>query len=357
MAKAIELPSGAWRTQANKTINGKLVRKSFTVHPRECGGDSKRARKLSEFRAREWALNEEDTVINGLTVKQAFETYISDKNKIISPTTIRGYLPIMKAFESLWDIYISDIETPQIQRLVNEWSLDYKTKTIRNRVSIFLSVLDYNGIDKKFKIRYPQNNSKKVVTPDLEDVQMFIRNSNGIMKPIIYLAAFGSLRRGEIGGLHESDISRDMCTVTVNGDMILTPDKKWVYKPFPKTEDSIRTIQLPKFVIDSIPKKDNPNDYVFFNELTPAAMTDRFARLADKLQLPYTLHSLRHFAASFRTDLGIPKKYIEEVGGWAKGSKIMERTYDNTMDSSRKKYVQIANKFIEENFDLKEAAN
>ena len=297
----------------------------------------------------------EDKQTYGLTVKEAFDCYLSDKNHIISPSTLRGYLPIMKAFKPLWDIYISDIETPQIQRLINDWSLDLKTKTIRNRVTIFLAVLDYNGIDKKFKIRYPENNSKKVLSPDMEDIQMFIRNAKGIMVPIIYLAAFGSLRRGEIGGLREMDISRDMRTVTINGDMILTPEKKWIYKPFPKTQDSIRTIELPKFIIDSIPKKDDPKAFIF--DITPAAMTDRFGRLADKLGLPYSLHSLRHFAASFRTDIGIPKKYIEEVCGWAFGSKVMDRTYDNTMDSGRRKYTQIANRFIEENFDIKEAAN
>ena len=47
MATARKLPSGAWRTQASKTIDGRYVRKSFTVHPDECGGDSKKAKALS----------------------------------------------------------------------------------------------------------------------------------------------------------------------------------------------------------------------------------------------------------------------------------------------------------------------
>ncbi len=352
MSKAQKLPSGAWRTQASKKINNKTVRKSFTVHPRDCGGDSKRAKKLSEHMADEWQLEQEDIVTNGFTVRQAIEAYISDKSKVLSPSTIRGYKLILGALKSYWDIYISDLDTPQIQRIINDWSLDYKTKTIRNRINLLLTVLDYHGIDKKFKIRYPQNTSKKVESPDIEDVQMFIRNTTLEFLPVIYLAAFGSLRRGEIAGLRGIDISRDMYTVTVNGDMVLNENNEWTYKPFPKTEGSIRTIQLPKFVIDTLPIKDNPKDFIF--DLTPAAMTDRFSRLADKLQLPYTLHSLRHFAASFRTDLGIPKKYVQEIGGWIDDSVVFDRTYDNAMDSSRKKYTQIANKFIEEYFDIRE---
>ena len=169
------------------------------------------------------------------------------------------------------------------------------------------------------------------------------------MKPIIYLAAFGSLRRGEIAGLREKDISRDMNTITVNGDMVQNDEGKWIYKAFPKTKDSIRTIQLPKFIISSLPTKEDPEAFIF--TITPAAMSDRFKRLAKKLQLNYSLHSLRHFAASFRTDLGIPKKYIQEVGGWLDGnSSVFERVYDNKMESSRRKYTQITNKFIEDNF-------
>ena len=355
MASAKKLPSGAWRTQVCKTIHGKVIKKSFTVHPDQTGGDSRRAKDQSELLARNWRLSKESAVVHGLTVKYAIEQYIEDRSKVLSPSTVRGYKLILESFEPIWDIYISDIETALIQRIINDWSIDHKTKTIRNRVALLLSALDYHGIDKKFKVRYPVNNSKKVTSPDIEDVQMFLRNAKGVMVPIIHLTAFGSLRRGEVAGLREMDISRDMCTVTVNGDMVLTPDHKWIYKPFPKTQGSIRTVQLPRFVIEGIPQKSDPNDFVF--DLTPAAMTDRFKRLADKLGLPFTLHSLRHFAASFRTDLGIPRKYVEEVGGWDKDSVILQRTYDNTMDSSRKKYTQIANRFIEENFEIKEAAN
>ena len=352
MATAKQLPSGAWRAQACKTINKKVIRKSFTVHPDECGGSSRQARIQSETLAREWILDQKTSEINGPTIKEAFESYIQDRSKVLSPSTIRGYKLILEAFNPMWDIYISDIETPQIQRLVNDWAMDMKSKTIKNRVSLLLAVLDYSGVEKRFKIRYPQNNSKKVLSPDIQDVQYLLDNAKGIMQPIIYLAAFGTLRRGEIAGLRECDISRDMRTITVKGDLVLGPDG-WFYKPFPKTEDSTRTVELPKFIIDAIPVKDDPKDFVF--DLTPTAMTDRFKRLADKLQLPYTLHSLRHFSASFRSDIGIPKKYVQEAGGWVTDSTIMDRVYDNTLESSRRYWTKLANKFIEDNFKPKEA--
>lgn len=303
--------------------------------------------------ADEWQLEEEQSYINGYTVQEAIESYIKDKSKVLSPSTIRGYKLILGSFDSIKDIYISDLETPQIQRIINDWSMDLKQKTIKNRITLLLSVLDYHGIDKKFKVRYPQNTSKKVGTPDIQDVQMFLEAADDTMRSIIYLASFGSLRRGEIAGIREKDISHDMNLITINGDMVLNDNNKWIYKPFPKTKDSIRTINLPQFIMDSLPHQEDPDAFIF--ALTPAAMSDRFKRLADKLQLDFTLHSMRHFAASFRTDIGVPKKYIQEVGGWLDGnSSVFERVYDNKMESSRKKYTKLAIDFYEKNFNPKE---
>lgn len=354
MANAKQLPSGAWRTQISKTIAGEKVKKSFTVHPKDCGGDSKKAKLKSEYLAREWSLFEENNVVHGLTIEQACRQYINDRSNVLSPCTVREYQNTIKHFAPISHMYISDIDTPKLQRLINDMSMDVTAKTIKNRISFLLSVLDYAGIDKKFKVRYPQRNSKKVLSPDIEDVQMYIKAATDIMVPIIYLGAFGSLRRGEIGGLREKDISRDMNLITVAGDKILGPDG-WEYKPFPKTEDSARTIQLPKFIIDMIPKKEDPEAFVF--DIVPSTITERFSALSEQLGFQYTFHSLRHFSASFRTDLGIPKKYIQEIGGWVDNSSVLDKVYDNTIGSSRKKYTQITNKFIEENFHFKEAAN
>ena len=348
MATAKLLNSGSWRVQACKIIDGKKVKKSFTVSPKDCGGNSRKAKLQAEYQANEWMMTVEDQIIKGLTVHQALVDYIEDRSNLMSPGTLREYRGTIKYFDSIKDVHVEDVTSNMIQRIINDMSLDVKKKTIKNRVSLLLSALDYAECEKKFKIRYPQNDSKKVESPDIEDVQMYIRNASEEMLPVIYLAAFGSLRRGEVAGLREKDISRDMCTVTVNGDIVKGPDG-WVYKK-PKTEGSVRTIQLPRFVIDSIPKKDDPDAYIF--EVAPSTITDRFTAMSQKMGLPYTYHSLRHFAASFRSDLNIPKKYIQEVGGWVDGdNSVLDRVYDNKLSSSRKKYTQIANRFIEEKFD------
>lgn len=350
MASARKLPSGAYQTRVTKVINGKKVTKSFTVHPKQCKGDSRKAKAQSEMMAREWQISAEDSEVYGIKVKDAMEQFIKDRSKVLSPSTITNYKRLIPLFDSLADICVDDIKTSDIQALVNEWSISVRAKTIKNRVSFLLSSLDYVECDKKFRIRYPKSDSKEIKSPDLDDVQMLLNNAPNDLVPIIYLAAVGGMRRGEISGLKGKDISRDMSTIYVHADMVLD-DHTWVYKPFTKNAQS-GTVKLSPFIIDMIPVKEDPEAFVF--DMNPNMISHRYDKLRKKLGFEYNFHSLRHFAASFRSDLGIPRKYIEETCRWEPGSQVVDRVYDNTLNSSRKKYTQIANKFVEDNLRIRE---
>ena len=349
MANARKLPSGAYQTRVTKVINNKKVTKSFTVHPKQCKGDSRKAKAQSEMMAREWQISAEDSEVYGIKVKDAMKQFIKDRSKVLSPSTITNYKRLIPLFDSLADICVDDIKTSDIQALVNEWSISVRAKTIKNRVSFLLSSLDYVECDKKFRIRYPKSDSKEIKSPDLDDVQMLLNNAPADLVPIIYLAAVGGMRRGEISGLKGKDISRDMSTIYVHADVVLD-DHTWVYKPFTKNAQS-GTVKLSPFIIDMIPVKEDPEAFVF--DMNPNMISHRYDKLRKKLGFEYNFHSLRHFAASFRSDLGIPRKYIEETCRWEPGSQVVDRVYDNTLNSSRKKYTQIANKFVEDNLRLK----
>lgn len=352
MASARKLPSGAYQTRVTKVINGKKITKCFTVHPKQFKNDARKAKDQSELLARQWRMSAEDSEIYGLKVEDALNKFIQDRSKVLSPSTITNYKRFLPLFNSISKILVDDIKTSDIQPLINEWSISVRTKTIQNRISFLLTALDYAECDKRFRLRYPQNASKTITAPDTEDVKMLLDNAPEDLKPILYLAAFGALRRGEIAGLRQKDISRDMCSVTVCGDMVLD-DNNWVYKPFPKNA-ICGTIQLPKNVIESLPYSEDPDAYVF--NMNPNMISHRYDNLRKKLGFDFNFHSLRHYAASFRTDLGIPKKYVEETGRWKSGSAVLDRVYDNTLTSSRKKYTQIANRFIEDTFNIKAKA-
>lgn len=349
MATARKLPSGAYQTRVTKVINGKKVTKSFTVHPKQCKGDARKAKDQSELLARQWRLSVEDTEVYGTRIRDVIESFMKDRSKVLSPSTLTNYKRLIPYFEPIMDIYMDDIKTEDIQPLVNEWSISVSEKTIRNRVSFLTAALDYKECDKKFRLRFPKTEPKIIESPDLDDVQMLLNNAPDDLVPVIYLAAVGGMRRGEISALKGKDISRDMNTIYVHADMVLD-DHTWVYKPFTKNAQS-GTVKLSPFIIDMIPVKENPEAFVF--DMNPNMISHRYDKLRKKLGFEYNFHSLRHFAASFRSDLGIPRKYIEETCRWEPGSQVVDRVYDNTLNSSRKKYTQIANKFVEDNLRLK----
>ncbi len=346
MANARQLPSGAYQTRATKVIHGKKVTKSFTVHPKTCKGDTRRAKEQSELLARQWRLSVEDSEVYGVRVRDAIAQFLEDRSKVLSPSTMTNYRRYLPYFDSIMDISVSDIKTSDIQPLVNEWSISVSAKTIKNRISFLMAALDYAECDKKFRLRYPKSTAREIKAPDIDAVKTLLEKAPDDFRPVLYLAAFGAMRRGEICALKQADIDRVHNSINVHADMVLS-GKKYVYKPFTKTAAS-GALQLPKFIIKSLPTAPDPDEFVFKDN--PNIISHRFDKLRRSLGLSCTFHSLRHFAASFRSDLGIPRKYIEEVGRWETGSSILERVYDNTLASTRKKYTQIANKYIEENF-------
>lgn len=350
MATAKKLPSGAWRTRVTKVIGDKKVTKSFTVSPDdpECRGDWKKAKRLSESRADEWALAVHDEQMMGLTVKKAIEDYIADRSKVLSPATITTYKQYVQYFEKIGDVPVEDMDTQALQKMINDMAPTVSPKTIKSRMGFFLSVLNYVGIEKRFRLRYPQALPSQRTAPDYAEIIELLNEADEIIKPAICLAAFGTMRRGEISALKQKDVSRDMCMINIHGNMVRTPDNTFVYKEIPKTTGSVRSVQLPRQVIDLLPESDDPEAFVL--DLSPTRITRRFERLRNSLKLKCTFHDLRHFAASFRSDIGIPRKYIEEAGGWAKDSGVLASVYDNTLKSSRVKYANITNKYIEDNF-------
>lgn len=262
MAKARMLPSGAWQTRPTKTVNGVKISKSFTVSLDEVGGSSKKARMQSEMLAKQWMLETETSDQNGLTISQILEKYIKDREKVLSPRTIYDYRRYVPFFENIKDIYMSDLKTSHVQALVNEWSVSVTKKTITNRLSLLFASLDYADCDKKFKLRLPKYVAKKVQSPDVQDVLRLLENASADFKPIIALAAFGSLRRGEICALKGSDISRDMNTIFVHADVVQS-DKGFIYKNIPKTSGSVRVVDLEQSIMDLLPRVEDPDDFIF----------------------------------------------------------------------------------------------
>ncbi len=348
MANATKLQSGAYRCRPTAVINGKKVTKSFTVHPRETGGNVKKAKAKAEALAREWQISLEQEKTFSVTVGRAMTEYIEDRSAVLSPSTLSGYIQMTRSLEPIRDMYAQDVDTQTVQRLINDMALSLSTKTIINRIAFLLAVLDYAGNDRKYKLRYPQKGQKEVNTPDHDEVDLILRSSPAALRIPICLAAFCGMRRSEICALRQKDILRDMKKIYIHAAMVRSPEGGYVYRDQNKTQKSTRTIPVPSALLDLIPESEDPEEYISPIR-NPNKITKKFVILRDSLGLSCSFHDLRHYATSFRADLGIDEKYIREELGWTAASAVYS-VYNNSLRSQAKIFADMTDKFVGDRF-------
>ncbi len=318
MVKAHKLPSGSYRVQASKIVNGISYRKSFTdLDP-----------KKAELAAAQWKANVEiEHSTENITLKKAFEKYIEIKDSVLSPSTIKAYKSMSKnVFQSMMGININRITGAAIQKEVNILSATATPKYVRNAYGLLSAVLSVFRPDFNPNISLPQKQKTEMYIPDDNDIKILLAFVKGkrIEIPIL-LAAFGPMRRGEICALTDKDVSGNM--ITVNKSLVKTSDNEWILKA-PKTYSSYRTIEYPDFVIEKIKGIKGK-----LTDMTPNAITDAFQKVLKACELPsFRFHDLRHYAVSTLHAINVPDKYIMARGGWATNY-TMNNVYNHTLKS------------------------
>ena len=339
MASAKKLPSGAWRTRATKIINGKQVRKSFTVSPDECGGDWRQAKERSEMLAKNWLFDTERE-IKVTTVAKAMEMHIETHSAVWSPSTLADYVNIPDKFDSIKDMNAMDVETKTLQQFINQWAFDgLSRKTIANRINFLKNALELVGNDRNFKVKYPKYVPKELPPPEPSEFHRLLSTARPEEKLMIIFAGLYTLRRSEIAGLHGEDIIRDMNAIRVHTGVVKNVKKELVRKNMPKNASSVRLIQIAPEIMDMIPDV-GPKEQII--KLTPDAMTRRFERLRAKVGVNCRLHDLRKYAASIRSEI-MPAKYVEADGGWKPDSNILKTIYDKPFKEKRNAYAKKLN--------------
>ena len=320
MAKAKRLPSGNWRVQVSKVIDGKQIRKSFTATDK----------RKAELLAAQWSddmTDQNDT--DKITLKQAFERYIDIKENILSPSTIKNYKSMSRlALQDIMHMPIGKITQPQIQKSVNAYSANHSPKSVRNCIGLLSAVLGMFRPDFRMSITAPQKEKKELYIPDDEDVKKVLQAAEGTELEIpILLAAFGPMRRGEICAVTSDDIHGNI--VTVNKSLVVDDQGVWRVKA-PKTFSSYREIEYPDFVIEKI--KNIEGRIV---KITPNKISKEFLKLLRENNIPeFRFHDLRHYAVSTLHAINVPDKYIMARGGW-QTNHTMNNVYKHILKSKR----------------------
>lgn len=317
MPKATKLPSGNWRVQASKTVDGKLVRRSFT--------DSDRKRALRA--ANNWIDEISDSFADfeNITLTEAYSRYIESKSKVLSQNTVREYKRHPKNYlQSIMPLRLKMLTNEKIQTAINLDAVGKSAKTMHDIAGLLSGVLKmfYPGFN--LRLTLPKKEKPSLYIPTESEIKTLINGVKGTdMELPILLAAFGPMRRGEICALTADDI--DGCTVTINKAMAQNDQKEWVVKS-PKTTAGYRTIIYPDFMR---PLLDSVSDKVYNN--TPTSLTARFPHILKSCGLPpFRFHDLRHYCVSFLHSQNVPTKYIMARGGWESES-IVNNIYNHIL--------------------------
>ena len=340
----IELP------RDNKTGKRKRIYKTVD-------GNKKHAEKIMRSMMDELENNtyvKENKITVGKWIEEWFELYISNK----SPTTQRGYKDqidsyILPRFES---VLLQELSSVDIQKWVNELyekspatGRKLKEKTVKN---IFLNL--QSCCEKAVKLKMISHNPCKEVelkpckkyeatVYDRDEVEQLIEALKGeeIELPIL-VTLFLGLRRGELLGLHWSDIDFENKVVHIHRNLVLGKGKKLVEKE-PKSKSGNRRLPLSDNLISMLQKhrrkycenkilkgvgyKDN--DYVFcdYNGMPfrPDTFSNKYIRFLNRKGLKHIrFHDLRHTSCTLLLSQGITMKTLQK--------RLGHSTYNTTAD-------------------------
>lgn len=341
--KAKRLPSGSWRVQVLDYVDaeGKAHRRSFTANTKE----------EAELAAAQFKLQRTEGGRDG-TVEDMMERAIRQKAPALSPSTLRGYEKVLRHMvrpTPFGKVRLAVLSSDRVQTWVS-WliSQGYSPKSIKNAVGVFRSCYQFSGGAKTFRVKLPQASAKKKHVPSVNDLKSVIHYFEYLkdddMLNAIKLAAFCSLRRGEIGALTAEDVDRKKNLIRVNKAMTETPSGNWLVK-VPKTASSVRVIPVPKSLMKRLPKSGK------LVNIPTAQITNRFCRAVKKLPVePFSFHDLRHFYASMAHNRGVSDITIQATAGWASAS-TMKEIYWGVIEEEQRRQIEMFHQYLAETFD------
>lgn len=315
MAKAKKLPSGMWNvTVFSHMENGKRKYESFTAL----------TKSEAELKAAEYKADKKRRVQSDLTVAEAIDRYITSKEGVLSPSTIKGYRRMQRCnYDEIKDVRIRKLTSEQLQLFISAKARQASPKSVQNIYGLLNAALGLYQPDISYKVTLPAKPKKRPSAPPEDAVRALLASASPTLRNCILLGIRG-MREGEISALKYEDINDGIAHI--HADMVQDVDNTWIYKEFPKTEDSDRFIKVP----------DLGTGTGFVIKWNPSTIRTMFWRLRKKLGYEdIRFHDLRHFFASSAAALNIPDIYTADFGGWSRASNspIMKSVYQNNIKS------------------------
>lgn len=345
MAKAKQLPSGSWRVQV---YAGKRQYRSFTAL----------TKKEAEYMAAEFSMHHKEISrdATAMTLGEAMDKYISSKDGILSPSTLRSYGYIRRNnLPGLMGVKLNRLTPQLIQRAINEETKPYidangkqrtrTPKTVRNIHGLLSAVLaEYHpGLTLHTTLPQKEKKEQRILEPEQIAVLLTAVEGDAMELPVL-MGVWLCMRASEITALTWDCVDFQRKTLTIKRALVRGPDNAWVLKTT-KTTGSTRTISVPDYILDKLAaaKEASTDDRVV--PMYSPNLYDRLKTILRKNGLPdIRFHDLRHTAASVGLLLNVPMRYMMERGGWS-SSQTLQQTYQHLMASKQSAVDEQINAF------------
>lgn len=315
--------------------NGKRHQRSITAPTK------KEAERLA-------SLQKASTSKHDITFGEAIHRYIESKSNVLSPSTLTGYTGIEKHhLGRLKAVRLSRITNELLQAQINEISVNFSPKTTKNVRALFSATLKMFLPDFTPIMKVPAAIKREGTIPTDEELNRLISTATGRPEELpIKLAAFGSLRRGEISALFPDCIHETY--ISIKRAYAQDPSNNWILNEHPKTTAGYRDIPLPADIMEQLHElvREYPqegNKYGVLN-LNPNQINTHFNTSRKRAGLSIRFHDLRHYFASSLHARGVPDKTIAKIGGWDDVA-TLHNIYQHSTKKAEDTAVQIMNAF------------
>lgn len=165
--------------------------------------------------------------------------------------------------------------------------------------------------------RSRSSNRNLIGLPDLQRV--IDTGKNSWLGPLVALAVSTGLRRGELIGLHWTDVHLDDAYLEVKQAVVHIVHKATVLAD-PKSKSSIRRVTLPASTVQALRQWHEvgaTSDLLFPNThgglLHPNTVNAVWGKTLADLGIPHVVfHSLRHLSATLLMEAGVSAKVVQE---------------------------------------------
>lgn len=295
--KATKLPSGNWRCRAYDNKTKKC--KSFTAE----------TKREAEYLASQW-LNEKTTYTSSKsTVYDTVKSYIESKENLLSPSSIRGYLIILKnSIDEIANISIRTLTERDLQMWINNNAAKYKPKSVKSQFGLVTAALRQAKIQLDYDTillpRIPKSEKRIPTEKEIGTILSMVEGTT-VELPVTMAVVLG-MRQSEIAGLKWEDYNGK--TLKIHAAVVPNKDNKYIYKNSTKSEASTRKIEVDGILKTRLDRAERRSEFI--SPMLPSSVLRKFHKLCDQNGLPrFTMHEQRHGNASMMLAKGVPDKY------------------------------------------------